>query len=132
VTVVSLLISGVLLVVMIGIAVYGAVTLPADARIPIHYGIGAYANFASKAVGLVMWPAGGALIFGILTALAEHVITPNHGHHPQVSARRSCSRSSPPPNGARSRSREGTPIRRHNPARTGSRDQSLTPPLQVP
>jgi hypothetical protein len=86
VTVVSLLISGVLLVVMIGIAVYGAVTLPADARIPIHYGIGAYANFASKAVGLVMWPAGGALIFGILTALAEHVITPNHGHHPQVSA----------------------------------------------
>jgi hypothetical protein len=88
VTVVSLLISGVLLVVMIGIAVYGAVTLPADARIPIHYGIGAYANFASKAVGLVMWPAGGALIFGILTALAEHVITPNHADRARARHRR--------------------------------------------
>jgi hypothetical protein len=40
----------------------------------------------SKPVGLVVWPAIGVLIFGILTAVAEHVITPNHGHHPPVSA----------------------------------------------
>jgi hypothetical protein len=41
----SLVISGVLLAAMIGIAVYGAVTLPAEARIPVHHGIGSWGNF---------------------------------------------------------------------------------------
>ncbi len=81
----SLVISGVLLAAMIGIAVYGAVTLPADARIPVHHGISSWENFVSKPVGLVVWPGTGVLLFAILTAVAEHVITPNHGHHPPVS-----------------------------------------------
>jgi hypothetical protein len=74
----SLLISGVLLAAMIGIAVYGAVTLPADARVPIHFGIGTYNNFASKTVGLIIWAAAGALVFGIFAAISAHAITSNH------------------------------------------------------
>jgi hypothetical protein len=79
VTIASLVIGGVVLAAIIAIAAYGWVTLPADARVPVHYGIGSYRNFASKTVGLIMWPVGGAVAFGILTALAAHAIKPNHG-----------------------------------------------------
>jgi hypothetical protein len=78
VTVVSIVAGALILVAMIGIALYGAATLPADARVPIHYGIGAYNNFASKTVGLIMWPAAGAVIYGLFVALSEHVLRPNH------------------------------------------------------
>jgi hypothetical protein len=77
-TVVSIVVGAVILVVMIGIALYGAATLPSDARIPIHYGIGSYNNFASKTVGLIMWPAGGALIYGLFVAISAHALKPNH------------------------------------------------------
>jgi hypothetical protein len=79
VTTASIAIGAVLVLVMVGISVYGAVTLPSDARIPIHYGIGSYNNFASKTVGLIMWPVAGAVIYGILVAVSEHAIKPNHG-----------------------------------------------------
>jgi len=78
VTIVSIVIGGLLLAVMIGISCYGAVSLPSDARIPLHFGIGSYRNFASKGVGLIIWPAGGALIFALLTAVSVHAIKPNH------------------------------------------------------
>jgi hypothetical protein len=84
VTVASFVTSGVLLGVMIGISWYGARTLPADARIPIHYGLGAYNNFASKTTGLIMWPAGGAVVFGIFAAVFAHAIKPNHAGGGQV------------------------------------------------
>jgi hypothetical protein len=71
-------VGGLLVGVMIGIAAYGWVTRPADARIPIHCGFGSYNIFATKTVGLIMWPAGGALVFGLLTAVAENAIKPNH------------------------------------------------------
>ena len=77
-TALSFVISGLFLAVMIGDSWYGAVSLPADARIPLHYGLGAWNNFASKSTGLVMWPAGGALIFAILTAVSLGAIKPNH------------------------------------------------------
>ena len=77
-TVVLLVISGLLVVAMIGISCYGAITLPSDARIPLHYGLGSYNNFASRNVGLIVWPAGGILIFGLLTAVSVHAIKPNH------------------------------------------------------
>ncbi len=38
----SLVIGGLLLGVMIGIAAHGWVTLPAYARVPMHYGFGGY------------------------------------------------------------------------------------------
>jgi hypothetical protein len=84
VTVVSFVISGLILGAMIGISWYGARTLPADARIPIHYGLGAYNNFTSKTFGLIMWPAGGAVVFGILAAVSAHAIKPNHASGGQV------------------------------------------------
>ena len=77
-TVVSLVISGLLLGVIIGISCYGAVTLPPGARVPLHYGLGSYNNFASKTTGLIVWPAVGALIFALLTAVSVHAIKPNH------------------------------------------------------
>ena len=77
-TVVSVVIGGLLVAVMIGISCYGAVSLPSDARIPLHYGIGSYNNFASKNIALILWPALGALLFALLTAISLHAIKPNH------------------------------------------------------
>ena len=74
---VSLVIGGLLLGVMIGMAAYGWVTLPADARIPVHYGMG-YNNFRSKTAGLIMWPVAGAVIYGIFVGVTAHLIKPNH------------------------------------------------------
>jgi hypothetical protein len=76
---VSLVIGGLLLGVIIGIAAYGWVTLPADARVPVHYGMG-YNNFRSKTVGLIMWPVAGAVIYAIFAGVTAHVIKPNHPH----------------------------------------------------
>ena len=53
----ALVIGGVLLLAMIGVAWYGWVTLPADALVPIHFGTG-YNNFVSKRLGLITHPAG--------------------------------------------------------------------------
>ena len=64
----------VVLLVMVGMAVYAAVTLPPGAQIPVHLGIGGYNNWVSKNVGLVIWPAVGAVIFVItlFTAAGRH------------------------------------------------------------
>jgi hypothetical protein len=63
-------IGGVILLAMIGVSWYGWVTLPADARVPIHFGAG-YNNFVPKRVGLVVHPAAGALVL-VLSALTTH------------------------------------------------------------
>jgi hypothetical protein len=76
---VSLVVCGLLVGCMIGISVYGARMLPADARIPLHYGIGAYNNFASKTIGLILWPAVGVVIFAINAAIEVGVMKPDHG-----------------------------------------------------
>jgi hypothetical protein len=76
---VSLVISGLLLGAMIGISWYGARALPADARVPLHFGPGGYGSFASKTIGLVMFPVAGAVIFALLAGIAEHAIKGNHG-----------------------------------------------------
>jgi len=75
----SLVISGVLVLAMIGVSLYGARHLPPDVRIPIHYGLGSYNNFVSRNVGLVMWPAVGVLIFGIFAGVQAGAVKPNHG-----------------------------------------------------
>jgi hypothetical protein len=76
---VSLVVCGLLVGCMIGISLYGARTLPADARIPLHYGFRAYNNFASKTIGLIMWPAVGVVIFAINAAIEAGAVKPNHG-----------------------------------------------------
>ena len=66
----ALVIGGVLLLAMIGVAWYGWVTLPADALVPIRFGTG-YNNFVSKRLGLIMHPAAGVLVY-VISALATH------------------------------------------------------------
>jgi predicted metal-binding membrane protein len=78
VTIVSLVIGGVALAAMIAIAAYGWVTLPADARVPVHHGIGSYNNFVPKTAGLIIWPALGALIYAILAIASAGLLR----HHP--------------------------------------------------
>ena len=81
-TAVPLVISGLLLGAMIGISWYGARTLPPDARIPLHFGIGAYNNFASRTTGLIVWPAAGVVIFAFLAAVSAGAVKGNHGGSP--------------------------------------------------
>jgi hypothetical protein len=75
---VSLIISGLLVLCMIGTSVYGARVLPADARVPLHYGFGSYGSFAPKTVGLILWPAAGAVVYLIFLGIEVHAIKPNH------------------------------------------------------
>jgi hypothetical protein len=79
VTAISLVIGGLLVVLMIGIAAYGWMTLPADARVPIHHGLGGYNNFVSKKAALISWPVAGVVLFAILVALATAAAKPDHG-----------------------------------------------------
>jgi hypothetical protein len=74
----SLLVGTLLLFVMICVSLYAAATLPPEARLPIHYGFGSYNNFAPKTVGLIMWPAAGALVYGLLVVTANDALKPNH------------------------------------------------------
>jgi hypothetical protein len=67
----ELIAGAALLAVQLCVSWYGWVTLPADARVPIHFGPAAYNNFVSKKAGLLMHPAGGVLLFVILVAVAK-------------------------------------------------------------
>jgi hypothetical protein len=62
----ALAVGGVLLAVMIAASGYAAVILPRDARIPLHFGSHDRVVLVSKRVGLVAWPAAGAVVYGIL------------------------------------------------------------------
>jgi hypothetical protein len=66
----SLVIGGVVVLAMIGVSCYGWVTLPADARVPIHFGAG-YNNFVPKGVGLLLHPLVGVLIF-VISVVTTH------------------------------------------------------------
>jgi hypothetical protein len=66
----TLVIGGAVLLAMICVSWYGAVTLPSDARVPIHFGV-SYNNFVPKRAGLVMHPAAGAVVF-LLFAFVRH------------------------------------------------------------
>ena len=60
----SLIVAGVLLLAMLVASGRAAVALPAQARIPVHFGSLDYCYQASKRVGLVVWPAVGVVLFG--------------------------------------------------------------------
>ena len=65
-----LVIGGAVLLAMTGVSWYGWVTLPAGARVPVHFGVG-YNNFVPKRLGLIVHPAAGALVY-VLSALETH------------------------------------------------------------
>ena len=60
----SLVIGGVLLLAMIVASGRAAVTLPAEARIGVHFGSVEHCYLAPKRAGLVIWPAVGAVLLG--------------------------------------------------------------------
>jgi hypothetical protein len=66
----SLIIGGVFLLVMVAASVRAAVVLPAGARVPVHVGSVDHCYLAPKRAGLVIWPAAGALAFGVFGGVA--------------------------------------------------------------
>jgi hypothetical protein len=61
-------IGAALLLTMVCVSAYGAVTLPGRARIPIHFGFQSN-RYASKPLGLTLYPAAGALVFLVEVAV---------------------------------------------------------------
>jgi hypothetical protein len=66
----SLAVGGVLLLAMIAASGRASFTLASDARVPLHFGSAEYCYWASKPVGLVVWPVAGAVVFGVLGGVA--------------------------------------------------------------
>jgi hypothetical protein len=62
----SLVIGGVLLLAMIAASGWAAAALTADARVPVHFGSDEHCYWVPKRSGLVIWPAAGAILYGIL------------------------------------------------------------------
>ena len=62
----ALAVGGVLFAMMIAASGYAAVILPGDARIPLHFGSHEHLFLVSKRAGLIVWPALGAVLFGVL------------------------------------------------------------------
>jgi hypothetical protein len=67
----SLVVGGVLLLAMIVASGWGALRLAADARIPVHFGSAEHCLLVSKRAGLVIWPAAGAVCYGVLGGIAD-------------------------------------------------------------
>jgi 4-amino-4-deoxy-L-arabinose transferase-like glycosyltransferase len=77
----ELIIAGIILLAMICVSWYGWVTLPSDARVPIHFGI-SYNNFVPKHAGLIIHPLVGAVVFAITATTAKASAAggaPSHG-----------------------------------------------------
>jgi hypothetical protein len=66
----SLAVSGIFTLAMIVAAVRAAVVLPAGARIPLHAGSVERCYLVPKRAGLVIWPAAGAVVAGVLGGIA--------------------------------------------------------------
>ena len=66
----SLVVGAVLLLAMIVASARGAVTLAADARIPVHCGSAEHCLLVSKRAGLIIWPAVGAVLFAVFGGIA--------------------------------------------------------------
>ena len=67
---VALAVSGILALAMIAAAVRAAIVLPASARIPLHFGSVERCYLVPKRAGLVIWPAAGVLVSGVLGGIA--------------------------------------------------------------
>jgi hypothetical protein len=68
--IVAVAISGAILLAMIGLSWHGAVTLPPEARVPVHWS-GSYGNFQSKRTGLITYPAVAAGIIVLLAGIGQ-------------------------------------------------------------
>ena len=66
----ALAVSGIFTLAMIVAAVRAAIVLPAGARIPLHLGSAEHCYLVPKRAGLVIWPAAGVLVSGVLGGIA--------------------------------------------------------------
>ena len=70
----SLIIGGMLLLAIVAASGWGAVVLPADARIAVHYGSENHQFMVAKRAGLLIWPALGLIVYGALGGIvASHL-----------------------------------------------------------
>ena len=67
-----LIIDSLLLLGIVGVSLYGASALPPGAKVPIHFGPASYNNWVPKNVGLIMWPAGAAVLYVVLVITARN------------------------------------------------------------
>ncbi|MBV9381952.1 MAG: hypothetical protein JOY82_10440 [Streptosporangiaceae bacterium] len=76
----GLTVGGLLVLAMIAMSVRGWLTLPSDARVPVHHGLRGYGHYLSKTAGLVTWPAAGIVIYGLyIGVFAEDLATHYRG-----------------------------------------------------
>jgi hypothetical protein len=62
----TMLITGAALeLAIVCVSLYGAVTLPQGAQIPVH-GAGGYNRWLPKSAGLAFWPVLGAVVYAII------------------------------------------------------------------
>jgi hypothetical protein len=66
----SLVVTGIFALAMIIAAGRAAVVLPAGARIPLHLGSVEHCYLVPKRAGLVIWPAAGLTVAGVLGGVA--------------------------------------------------------------
>jgi hypothetical protein len=66
----SLAVSGIFTLAMVAAAVWAAIVLPAGARIPLHLGSVERCYLVPKRAGLVIWPAAGLAVAGVLGGIA--------------------------------------------------------------
>ncbi len=66
----ALVVSGIFALTMIVAAVRAAITLPAGARIPLHFGSVERCYLVPKRAGLIIWPAAGLAVAGVLGGIA--------------------------------------------------------------
>lgn len=79
-SIVTLIIGSVLLLGIVGVSVYGARVLPADAQLPLHLGPAGYTNWQSRNVGLLMWPLIAAAVW-VIIAVSGGSQRPGSGHN---------------------------------------------------
>jgi hypothetical protein len=65
-----LVVGGVFLLAMVAASARAAIALPADARIALHVGSVERCYRVPKRAGLVIWPAAGAVVLGVLGGIA--------------------------------------------------------------
>lgn len=75
-------IDDVVVVAMVAVSVYGALTLPPTARVPVHFGPLGFNRYLSKTAGLVLWPAVAVAVLALAIGIARS--QPDGGSGPPV------------------------------------------------
>jgi len=73
----SLVVGGMLVLAMVAASGWASVTLAADARVPIHFGSPERCLLVSKRAGLIIWPAVGAVLYGVIGLVAGSSLAAN-------------------------------------------------------